>query len=408
MSNLRTLWVGASPWNNSGYGKPMRYLVPELMRRGYECLLAPFFGYEGPPVQTDVGGEQVWILPPGKDAWMNNIIEHHVAHWGIDVVISLCDAWILKDWGEKGFTWLPRFPVDTHPVSPPTLAAIEGCHSPLALTKFGQRELIEAGWETTRYIPHGVDLDIHQPMDRAEARRASGLPMDGFIAGMVAANSSEPSRKSFPEVLQAWRAWKDGGGEGQLYLHTTITPNNSKANGVDLKYICQTLDLKIATMDWPEREAIENADVLFPSQYRMMVSAINDESLAKLYNSFDVLLSPSKAEGFGIPIVEAQACGVPVITNHITSMPEITFAGKCLRPAQGSWCGRNEGVKDGGWRAIVDVDALIEAIDWAANLDAGERENLACLGRTGASQFGWDTLIEHKWLPLLGELEEWL
>ncbi len=50
---------------------------------------------------------------------------------------------------------------------------------------------------------------------------------------------------------------------------------------------------------------------------------VSEEDLVLLYNCATVFLYPSLYEGFGMPVLEAMACGVPVITSNITSMPEI-------------------------------------------------------------------------------------
>jgi glycosyltransferase involved in cell wall biosynthesis len=49
--------------------------------------------------------------------------------------------------------------------------------------------------------------------------------------------------------------------------------------------------------------------------------------LAAVYQASDVVLNTSYGEGFGIPILEAQACGTPVVSTNASSMPEITFNG---------------------------------------------------------------------------------
>lgn len=50
------------------------------------------------------------------------------------------------------------------------------------------------------------------------------------------------------------------------------------------------------------------------------------EMLVKLYNAADILLAPSLYEGFGLTIIEAMACGLPVITSNVSALPEV--AGK--------------------------------------------------------------------------------
>lgn len=47
------------------------------------------------------------------------------------------------------------------------------------------------------------------------------------------------------------------------------------------------------------------------------------EELIKIYNAADVLVSPSFYEGFGLTVLEAMACGTPVITSNVTSLPEV-------------------------------------------------------------------------------------
>lgn len=57
---------------------------------------------------------------------------------------------------------------------------------------------------------------------------------------------------------------------------------------------------------------------------------IDDRELPFVYNLSTALLLPSFYEGFGLPILEAQACGIPVITSNISSMPEVAGEGALL------------------------------------------------------------------------------
>jgi len=59
----------------------------------------------------------------------------------------------------------------------------------------------------------------------------------------------------------------------------------------------------------------------------------DDRTLAMLYNACDIYLAPSKAEGFGLPVLEAMACGCPVIASNCTSFPEVVGnGGKLVNP----------------------------------------------------------------------------
>lgn len=57
---------------------------------------------------------------------------------------------------------------------------------------------------------------------------------------------------------------------------------------------------------------------------------VPDEDLVSIYNLASILLLPSFYEGFGLPILEAQACGIPVITSNVSSMPEVADQGALL------------------------------------------------------------------------------
>ncbi|MBK6904841.1 MAG: glycosyltransferase family 4 protein [Saprospirales bacterium] len=79
-----------------------------------------------------------------------------------------------------------------------------------------------------------------------------------------------------------------------------------------------------------ERKA--EAEALF-RQYRLphtWLEHLTQEELLEAYSSSDLLLFASTLEGFGMPILEAQAVGRPVITSNCSSMPEVAGEGACL------------------------------------------------------------------------------
>ena len=55
----------------------------------------------------------------------------------------------------------------------------------------------------------------------------------------------------------------------------------------------------------------------------MFTGFISDSELPSYYKGAIALLFPSLYEGFGLPAIEAMACGTPVLTSNITSLPEV-------------------------------------------------------------------------------------
>ena len=101
---------------------------------------------------------------------------------------------------------------------------------------------------------------------------------------------------------------------------------------------------------------------------------IEEEDLPGLFAGADVLLYPTLYEGFGLPVVEAMACGTPVLTSSTSALQEIA----------------------GGYSYLVDpmdVDAIARGIVALAT-DAKARADFRELGKKRALDFSWDKAAE--------------
>jgi len=77
---------------------------------------------------------------------------------------------------------------------------------------------------------------------------------------------------------------------------------------------CKDADLKIVLNEIGALDLYKNI---------ILTGYVSDEDLPVIYYLSKLFLFPSLREGFGIPIIEAMACGVPVITSNTSSMPEV-------------------------------------------------------------------------------------
>ena len=111
----------------------------------------------------------------------------------------------------------------------------------------------------------------------------------------------------------------------------------------------------------------------------------------------DVLAGCTYAEGFGLPIIEAQSCGVPVITTNASSMPELNPYGISI-DGEPFW----NGVHQGWWiRPSIPqmVDALNRAYDMKDTVDHGKL-------REFAKDYDVDVVAENYMEPAIETLLE--
>jgi glycosyltransferase involved in cell wall biosynthesis len=104
---------------------------------------------------------------------------------------------------------------------------------------------------------------------------------------------------------------------------------------------------------------------------------VSTQQLEALYSHARVFAFPSLDEGFGMPLLDAMACGIPVVASNRSAIPEVT----------------------GDAALLVDpesVDELGEALG-RLTTDSALREDLTSRGRTRAEQFPWKAAVDRTW-----------
>ncbi len=129
-------------------------------------------------------------------------------------------------------------------------------------------------------------------------------------------------------------------------------------------------DLKLVIVGSKGELYTEELNKLIVSGEIVLTGYVDEEDLVYLYNGALAFVFPSLYEGFGLPILEAMACGTPVITSKIYSMPEVA----------------------GDAALLVDPESINEIADAIMRLldDQVLRNKLIDKGLARAKQFTWD------------------
>ncbi|MBI5669845.1 MAG: glycosyltransferase family 4 protein [Chloroflexi bacterium] len=111
------------------------------------------------------------------------------------------------------------------------------------------------------------------------------------------------------------------------------------------------------------------------SDYVHFIGFADEADLPALYSAAACIAFPSLYEGFGLPVLEAMACGTPVVTSNVSSLPEVAGdAALIINP--------------------YDVDELTDALRRLLD-DSDLRQNLVERGQERARQFTWDASARH-------------
>ena len=378
---MRINWFSNSPAATTGYGVQTKLFVPRLAKLlDGGISVTAFYGVQSGVL--NINGIKVY--PNFKHPYGQDVIGAHATWDQADAVVTLVDAWVIEN-QNIDVPWFPWFPVDHEPMPANVLAKVRQAAKPIVMSKFGKRMAEQAGLDVW-YVPHGVDTSIFKPLDRIEARDHLNWPQDKFIVGMVAANKDNPSRKAFHEQIAAFATLHAIHPDTMLYLHTDDGTHGG--NGINLVKFIRRMGLTIGE------------DVLICDQY-MNGLGFPDSYMVDVYNGLDVLTNVAMGEGFGIPILEAQACGTPVIVGDWTSMSELCFAGWKIDKAE----------------ALPIYHDFFDAFQWQATAGAiADRMEQAYAAwndydlrnkaRRGALPYDADFITRRYWKPIIKEMQE--
>lgn len=177
------------------------------------------------------------------------------------------------------------------------------------------------------------------------------------INGVFAPRSDRPSRSPFR----------------LLYVGTWSTRKGVDLLAPIMEVLGQGFVLHVVT---GTRRAVDAGGL--PNNVHFLEQPATSSALAKVYADVDALLFPSRLEGFGLVVLEAQACGLPVIATRGSALTEVVED-----EVTGLLCPQD------------DVDAFVTAVRQLAN-DSSLRQRMGVMARTRVERhFNLETMINH-------------
>jgi glycosyltransferase involved in cell wall biosynthesis len=282
------------------------------------------------PIETAIGRvdlfhEPDFVLPPTLPR--------------VSTVLTVHDLTFVRD-PESAFPRLRRY---LSRVVPRSVARATHILADSAATKTDLVELYHAPPDNITVLYGGVDARFAPVRDAerlAAVRAKYNIGPDPFILGI---GTIQP-RKNYKRLIQAFATLHTA----HPTLHLVIV------GGKGWLYDDIFAEVK--------RLGLEGC-VLFPG-------FVDDDDLPALYSAADALAFPSIYEGFGLPILEAMACGTPVVTSITSSLPELAGdAALLVEP--------------------TDVDAIATAL-FRLLQESDLRHKLVAAGFEQARKFTWE------------------
>jgi glycosyltransferase involved in cell wall biosynthesis len=388
------LYWGDSPTISTGFGVVARHVLAALFDAGYEIDCLGINSLPEFPERSQFPYPIAAASVPGYDPLGYRALARALLARPYDVLLVQNDVQVthaaathLATMRDRG-TALPPvvcyYPVDCT-VRADLTGMLASAEAIVTCTEHGRRETAKAviGGRSPLVIPHGVDTRAFKPLPpeerqavRQRFRRASQLEPDTLIVCSVAANSI---RKDLARTIAAFARFTETlAVPAVLYLHTVPVDN-----GLDLTQAALASGL------------LAGHDVLFPQGHHA-TRGISDATLNEIYNASDLYFTTTLGEGWGLPITEAMAAGLPVVGPRHSSLEELGAEGRAILYE----CREKIWVDNSGFRPLGLMDDIVAALVQAASLSEIDRRRMVERAREFAVGLDW-SVVAPRWSPVI-------
>jgi len=409
MRKKRILFCSEATFLNTGYATYTREILNYLHSTGkYEIAEMASYGQRNDPRANGIPWKYYGVAPntecepmapkeelqayqqSGTNQFGEWIFEHVCLDFMPDIVCDIRDFWML-DFAERSpyrdfFHWVVMPTVDARPQARQWIATYQSADACLTYSDWAGEILSDQSGGRIKYhgsAPPSAHPAYHPIEDKKAHKLSMGINPDYKIIGTVMRNQR---RKLYPDLFEAFRKFLDKSEDKNYYLycHTSypdlgwdipqlILENDLSAH-VLFTYICPETQKPFPSLF---KGAVAQSP--YTGKWGSTLSNVKNgasyEDLSRIQNLFDLYTQYANCEGFGLPYVEAAACGVPVCGTDYSAMEsEIRkLEGHPIKPAA-----LYKELETGCLRAVPDNDA---AADYFLEFFSKSDEERAAIGK---------------------------
>jgi glycosyltransferase involved in cell wall biosynthesis len=428
----RILLVNEASYHATGYSNYGYEVQKRLHATGkYELAELACYGQENDPRKVELPWQYYANEPEPNSPEMDEyraIKINQFGNWKFndtclkfrpDVVWDFRDWWMLEAQERSPFRrfykWAIMPTVDSAPQNEQWISTFINADAVLTYSDWGRSVLEKEGGgliKTMGVASPGADTETFCPMDKAEIRKKFGIEPDIFLVGTVMRNQP---RKLYPELFRAFAEFlkaapAEMASKTYLYLHTSYPdqgwsiPLLIKKYGLSRKvlmtYKCRNCAAVFPSFYQDARGVCHSCGMsaAVPPNVRL---GVDRETVAKIINFFDVYVQYSNSEGFGMPMVEAAACGIPVFATDYSAMSDV------VRKVNGTPLGLSSLAMDfefGCFRATPDRADFVKKLIKFLSLSPSARREASYKARKGVeANYTWDRTAK-VWMSVFDSL----
>jgi glycosyltransferase involved in cell wall biosynthesis len=270
------------------------------------------------------------------------------------------------------------FTVDGEPFNPRWAAIIYACDAILLPSQYGVHVMLDSCPDVLiKCAPYGISSDFTKRQVHGEELSLGNYQVT-IPEFTVVYYGHNQNKKNIGNVLLAWNKFAREKTDCCLLLivHTSTVKQGNKV-------LKQGYDLMLYT---------------YVPNLLMLETIATDQQLSVLLSQCSSLIFPSLGEGFGLPVLEAMACGCIPITTNYAAVTDFCTPRNSILLDYVPFVGEKE-----VWRAVVSPDEILKALTQRYGIRGKpEEEILIQNGYKTASKYSWDQTAQ----TMLSVLEE--